>query len=200
MNLLTGLTLSGLALTALPVLAALSRAEAPDATPTCCTAGSPCQSALAAPRDAKAPTLACIKELAGTWVQVGEDGQPGEQVISQFAVTAGGNAVIETLFPGSEHEMVSVYFTDGEDLVLSHFCVLGAHPRLIATREEATGDVVFRCPGAGNNFKQCAETHHMHEGRMRRVGDDRIECRWTPLKDGQAEEAVTFVLARREER
>ena len=42
-----------------------------------------------------------MKKLVGTWLAVGEDGKPTDEVVSVIKVTAGGTAVHETLFPGS---------------------------------------------------------------------------------------------------
>ena len=45
--------------------------------------------------------------------------------------TGGGSAVTETLFPGTAHEMMSVYHMDGDDLVLTHYCAGGNQPRMM---------------------------------------------------------------------
>src|SRR5438105_1544223 len=79
---------------------------------------------------AKAPAAATnaglerIKKLAGTWVMADKDGKPTDTVVSVIKVTAGGSAVQETIFPGQPQEMVSVYHTDGPDLVMTHYCML----------------------------------------------------------------------------
>src|SRR5690606_23336995 len=58
------------------------------------------------------PQLAKLAKLAGTWVMADEKGEPTEQVASVIKLTAGGSVVHETLFPGQEMEMVSVYTVD----------------------------------------------------------------------------------------
>ncbi|MGH7152138.1 MAG: hypothetical protein ACREIU_15640, partial [Planctomycetota bacterium] len=78
--------------------------------------------ALAGDEPKKGAPLERIKALAGEWVQVGEDGKPTTEVISSYRVTAAGSAVVETLFPGSDDEMVTVYHMDGESLMLTHYC------------------------------------------------------------------------------
>src|SRR5687768_12947493 len=87
-----------------------------------------------APAKAK-PTHAAfekIKALAGTWVEADKDGKPTDKVVSVVKVTAGGSAVQETIFPGTQMEMVSVYHLDGADLVMTHYCMLGNQPRMKA--------------------------------------------------------------------
>jgi hypothetical protein len=71
-----------------------------------------------------------LKGLAGDWVAVGEDGKPTDKVESSIRLTSGGHTVQETLFPGSGHEMVTMYHLNGADLVLRHYCSLGNQPRL----------------------------------------------------------------------
>jgi len=69
--------------------------------------------AAAAPAPAPArPTSAPLerfKTLAGEWVAA-EDGDMVKKgdLVARYAVTASGTAVVETVFAGSEHEMVTV--------------------------------------------------------------------------------------------
>src|SRR5262249_25095171 len=73
-----------------------------------------------------------LKKLAGDWVMVGKDGKPTDTVVSSIRVTSGGSAIQETLFPGGEKEMITMYHLDGADLILTHYCMLGNQPRLRA--------------------------------------------------------------------
>ena len=61
-------------------------------------------------------------------------GQPTDQVVSTYRVTAAGSAVMEVLFPGTDHEMVTVYHQDGDDLILTHYCAAGNQPRMKCRR------------------------------------------------------------------
>src|SRR5689334_19952051 len=92
---------------------------------------------------ATAPALERMKKLAGTWVAVGEDGKPSDQVVSVIKVTAAGSAFHETLFPGQPHEMVSLYYRDGSDLMMTHFCALGNQPRMKADPKSPTNQIRF---------------------------------------------------------
>src|SRR5262249_20363265 len=71
-----------------------------------------------------------MKTLAGTWLATGKDGKPTDQVVSVVRVTAAGSAVHETLFPGQPHEMISIYYRDGADLMMTHYCALGNQPHM----------------------------------------------------------------------
>jgi hypothetical protein len=134
-----------------------------------------------------APTnagLEKMKKLAGTWLIVGKDGKPTDQVASIVKVTAGGSAVHETLFPGQPHEMVSVYTTEGPDLIMTHYCVLGNQPRMKADPKSPTDQIVFRFVGGGN--LDPAKDKHMHDSTLTIVDDDHIEVLGTGWENGVA--------------
>ena len=82
---------------------------------------------------APSPALDRFKSLAGEWVAA-EDGPMSKKgdLVARYAVTAAGSAVVETVFPGTAHEMLTVYTADGADLVLTHYCMEGNQPRMRA--------------------------------------------------------------------
>jgi hypothetical protein len=129
--------------------------------------------------DHKAPAKAAhaglerLKKLAGTWVAVGDDGKPTDQVVSVIKVTAAGSAVHETLFPAQPQEMVSVYYCDGDDLMLTHYCALGNQPRMKADPKSPPNQICFKFAG-GSNLDP-AKDMHMHEGTLTFIDDDHIE-------------------------
>src|SRR3954468_24902152 len=119
------------------------------------------------------PTLEKIKKLAGTWVEADKDGKPTDKVISVVRVTAGGSAVVETLFPGQPHEMVSVYHLDGKDVVMTHYCVLGNQPRMKADPKSPEGKIHWQF--VGGTSLDVAKDKHMHEAAVTFVDDDHLE-------------------------
>ena len=44
----------------------------------------------------------------------------------EFRVTSAGSVVQETMFPGSDHEMVNMYSVDGDKLLMTHYCAAKA--------------------------------------------------------------------------
>ena len=70
-----------------------------------------------------ADPLAPFKTLAGEWAGKGMHGDANHDVTIVYKVTSGGSAVVETIGPGTEHEMVTVIHPDGDSLVLTHYCI-----------------------------------------------------------------------------
>ncbi len=143
-------------------------------------------------------SMDCVKRMAGTWVTLGPDGRPTDEVVSEYRITAGGSAVIETLFPGQEHEMITMYYQSGDDVKCTHYCAFGNHPTFKLTSNAETGEMLYSCVGSGANFENCAETVHMHEGRLKMVAEDRAQTVWQAYEDGKPskDHRVTFELAR----
>ena len=133
---------------------------------------------------AKPTALDPMKKLAGTWVQADEKGAPTDKVVSVYKVTSAGSAVQETIFPGSDHEMVSLYHMNGPNLEMTHYCALGNQPRVRLDPASPKGRLDFKFVG-GTNLDP-AKDMHMHEGSVTIVDDDHIEWQWQGWKDGKA--------------
>jgi hypothetical protein len=141
-------------------------------------------------KDAKEPApksaLDRLKKLEGTWVAADKDGKPTEQIVSVFKVTAAGSAVQETIYPGTGHEMVTLYHLDGRDLILTHYCALGNQPKLKLDPNSPKDEFQFKFNG-GTNLDP-AKDMHMHEGSIKFVADDQIEWTWQGWADGKPAE------------
>jgi hypothetical protein len=114
-----------------------------------------------------------MKKLVGTWVAADKDGKPTDQVVSVIKVTAAGSAVHETMFPGQPQEMVSVYYRDGDDLMMTHYCALGNQPRMKADSKSPPNQICFKFSG-GSNLDP-AKDMHMHEGTITFIDEDHME-------------------------
>jgi hypothetical protein len=136
-----------------------------------------------APQTASNPHMAKLTKLVGTWVAADEKGQPTDQVVSIIKLTAGGSAIHETLFPGQEHEMVSIYTVDGQDLVMTHYCMLGNQPRMKADPKSAANQIRFVFTGGSNLDPK--KDQHMHGATLTIVDNDHIEVVGEGWKDGK---------------
>ena len=94
--------------------------------------------------------MAKMKSLIGTWVKVDDKGDPTDEVVSVIKLTAGGSAVQETLFPGQPHEMVSMYTVDGDNLLMTHYCMLGNQPQMKADPKSPANQLKFDFVGGTN--------------------------------------------------
>jgi hypothetical protein len=138
-----------------------------------------------------------LKKLAGDWVEVGEDGKPTEKVVSSIRVTSAGSAIEETLFPGGDHEMVTMYFLDGDRLLLTHYCALGNQPQLRAEPGKDARQIAFKFIGATN--LKSPDEHHMHEATLTLSGPDRYQSEWISNKEGKTCHKVQFDLMRKQQ-
>ena len=135
-----------------------------------------------------------FKLLAGEW-EGKEQGKEGFDVRVKYKVTAGGSAVVETLLPGTDHEMVTVIHRDGDDLLLTHYCMLGNQPQMKASGKGDDNKVEFKFVRA-TNMKSEKEMH-MHDVAFTFVNDDTLRVEWTNFKDGKDGGRVLFELKRK---
>jgi hypothetical protein len=134
--------------------------------------------------------------LAGEWLAA-EDNEMVKRgdLVARYQVTAGGTAVVETVFPGSPHEMVTVYHRDGDDLVLTHYC-LGNQPRMRA-KAPAPGATRFEFAFDGGSNIQPASDRHMHSAWMELVSADELRTEWSELAGGQPAMVVNMHMVRK---
>lgn len=123
-----------------------------------------------------------LKTLVGTWVTADKDGKPTEEVASVVKLTAGGTALHETLFPGQPHEMVSIYTVDGDDLVMTHYCMLGNQPRMKADPKSPANQIVFQFAGGSNLDPK--KDKHMHAATLTIVDADHLEIEGIGWENG----------------
>lgn len=157
------------------------------------------KSESAAPTSQPAPVhpgFEKMKKLAGEWLsdEKGETAAAPQHVCG-YKVTSAGSAVQETLFPGQPHEMITMYYMDGPDLVLTHYCALGNQPRMKAAPLTAPDKLEFKFAG-GSNINPGKDAH-MHELTLTFVDADHLRATWTSYADGQPSGVKTFELKRK---
>ena len=149
----------------------------------------------AAKKSPAAEQLERLKSLAGTWTgKATHPGSPaGMDTTVTWRVTSGGSAVMETIDPGSDHEMVTLYHLDGGKLVLTHYCASGNQPtmRLVKSGDPRTLAFDF---ARGTNMKP--GDMHMHALRIQFVEEGAVTTEWTSWKDGKPAGAIRLALAR----
>ena len=136
-----------------------------------------------------------MKTLAGTWEGQAGHGPSSQAATVTYRVASGGSVVEETLFPGSPHEMISMYHVVDGELVLTHYCAMANQPRMRLDREASTSDrLVFAFDG-GTNFDAAKDTH-VHSGVVEWKGGT-LHNTWAVYAGGKETGQNTFVLTRK---
>ena len=146
---------------------------------------------------AKPSALDALKKLEGEWSgKAGAGDQMNMDATVVYKVTAGGSAVMETQFPGGDHEMVTLYTVgEGGQIALTHYCSMGNQPQMKARKGSAANEMVFDFAGGrGINPKTDA---HMHASKITFVGDDHIVSEWTMFDKGKTSHSMKFDLERK---
>jgi len=139
--------------------------------------------------------FAMLKGLAGEWQGRAMDKDKGPEVSVTYRVTANGSVVLETLFPGSDHEMLTLYHLDNGRLVLTHYCAMGNQPRMELDPGSSTARLIFSFVGGSN--LDVGRDVHMHQGRIGLVAPDRLENEWDVFRDGAKIDTKKFFLERK---
>jgi hypothetical protein len=132
-----------------------------------------------------------LKQLVGTWEGKSDMGQ-GEQTMQVvYELTSGGTAIIETLMPGTPHEMVSVYHKDGNSLAMTHYCALGNQPHMKLKQADAR-HLSFEMDQ--QQGLASADEAHMHGLTLTLKDKNTLQQDWTHYEGGKSTQTVTFVL------
>ena len=136
------------------------------------------------------PALQKMKTLVGTWKGTASD-MEDEKIEVQYKLSSGGSSVIETLAPGSSHEMTTVYYDEGGKLAMTHYCMLGNHPVMLL-KKESPEELSF----AVDTKDPINEEAHMHTLEIVFLGPDSIEHRWAMFNKGKEEHKTVFKVQR----
>jgi hypothetical protein len=136
-----------------------------------------------------------MKTLAGTWEGTAGHGQPAQPATVVYRVASNGSVVEETLFPGTAHEMISMYHLVDGELVLTHYCAMANQPRMRLDLKASTPDRFVFVFDGGTNFDPAKDTH-VHSGVVEWKGDT-LQTSWTVWSGGKEAGQNNFVLTRR---
>ncbi len=137
-----------------------------------------------------------ISSLAGGWwgrggVLEGDQGPTRHE----FAVAAGGTTVLEIMDLDGEREL-NLYYLDGDDLFLTHYCGGGSRPRLKLDLEHVSQGVLPFVLGGGSGFDPQVD-RHIHNSRLVIREDGSVESHWTAEKAGEVVMRSHFELERK---
>jgi hypothetical protein len=96
------------------------------------------------------PSWEKLKLLTGAWTgTTTEDGKPRSTTVS-FKVVSDGSAIMSTLGEGTPYEMVTMFHTDGKELLATHYCSAHNQPRMQAVASTDPNRIVFKFKDATN--------------------------------------------------
>jgi hypothetical protein len=143
--------------------------------------------------------LEALKTLAGSWsgstYKHKDERVWGESdALVTYTITGRGSAVVETLFPGTNQEMTTVYHDDPQgNLVMTHYCNAGNQPKMELV-SFADNQLHFKlAPDADIDVEH---EHHAHELIIGIGEDGSLQHDWTNHNMGQAADLRNIKLAR----
>ena len=122
-----------------------------------------------------------LKSLAGHWET---EATNKEKATLDLELTSGGTAVTERARVsdrGKTVEMITLYYLDGEQLKLTHYCMAGNQPTMRATYAPDTRTLTFEFEGATN--LKSPDDGHMHHAVYTFIDNDHFRTAWTFQKD-----------------
>ena len=153
-------------------------------------AGSAARATSPVPPAAAAGGFDRLKSLTGSWQAKLPDGKVTH---ATYEVDAAGTAVVEKLQSEGEQAMVTVYYPDGSQVMLTHYCTLGNHPRM-RTAGTANGDSLSFTFVDATNMKGPGDAH-MDGLKLTFADADHFSQTWVLKKDGK-ETPLTFNFER----
>ena len=126
-----------------------------------------------------AAAFARLKTLVGEWKT--DDGKES----LTYELVAGGTALLERETGAGRPAMLTLYHRDGNRLVLTHYCMAGNQPRMLAKPfDAAANEIAFDFLDATNLSSPAAG--HMHSTSIRFVDANHIDTVWEFHENGKA--------------
>jgi len=120
-----------------------------------------------------------LKALVGEWDVDSSRGKTH----SRFELIAGGSVLLERFTEPGGQEMLTAYHLDGNTLVLTHYCMAGNQPHMVADKfNGASGELDFAFAG-GSNITPGAG--HMHDVAYHLASNDHFEAKWDFVEAGK---------------
>lgn len=134
-----------------------------------------------------------MKSLAGVWKGSDSNNKEGDPMTVVYEITSNGAAVMERLFPGTSHEMLSVYYDRDGKLTMTHYCGLGNRPEMSLTSSKKDRLDLEFIPSAGIDP---AKDMYMHAVSLSFPDKNHLVHEWQSHEMGKASEKSTFKFER----
>jgi hypothetical protein len=138
-----------------------------------------------------------LKQLTGEWDGSSTKGWQGRHSLQ---IIAGGSAILSASkidpHPGAHEAMATLFHLDGDRLMVTHYCVAGNQPRLVATAVRDEGRTIEFAFLDGTNMRS-RDDGHMDRAVFTIESPDRYRSRWTFFRNGQEQWMEEIVNIRR---
>jgi hypothetical protein len=134
-----------------------------------------------------------LKALVGHWET---DKSSTQKATLDLELTSGGTAVLEKFHMvenGKPVEMTTLYYLDGGQIKLTHYCMAGNQPTMNGIYAPDTKTITFDLVSISNLAS--ADAGHMHHAVYTFIDSDHFKTAWTFRKDQKDAftEDVTYV-------
>ncbi len=134
-----------------------------------------------------------LKALVGHWET---DKTNMNKATLDLELTSGGTAVLERFHMvenGKPVEMTTLYYLDGEQVKLTHYCMAGNQPTMKGSYAAETKTIAFDLVSISN--LKSADDGHMHHAVYTFIDNDHFKTTWTFRKEQKDAftEDVTYV-------
>jgi len=128
-----------------------------------------------------AEALEKLKALVGHWEQ---QQASAAKATLDIQLTSGGSVVLERssmMAEGQPVEMITLYYLDGDQIKMTHYCIAGNQPTMQGTYAPETKTLTFHFVGATN--LKSADDGHMHHAVYTFLDRDHLRQVWTFQKN-----------------
>jgi hypothetical protein len=139
------------------------------------------------------PEFERMKSLVGTWKGTADIGQGPMEMTIEYKLLAGGSVLEERDFPGTPHEMVTMYYDKGGKLALTHYCVMGNRPGMVL---KSSDDKTLKFDFDEMCGIDPTKESHMHALTIRFDSPDSITTSCKAVIEGKPVEDHTTTLKR----
>jgi hypothetical protein len=134
-----------------------------------------------------------LQGLAGEWT--GTAGKENMPATVTYRISSNGHVVTEVLFPGTDHEMMTLYYLQGTDLLATHYCSVGNRPQFKLDQSKSTmNELIFAFDG-GYGFNP-GKDMHIHDGKIDFLDKDKIGATWNFYSGGELRASHDFHLTK----
>ena len=123
-----------------------------------------------------------LKSLVGTWQGTADMGQGPVEMTVQYRLIAGGTVLEERSFPGTPHEMVTMFYEKEGKLALTHYCVMGNRPAMVLDSSDSKSLKFAFDKNCGINT---SKEPHMHALKLTFVDENTVSASCRAFIDGK---------------